>query len=111
MEGFGQMEIPKQTEMVPVPMTREELTRCLEAADYRFAKTIPQAPHWYTQRKTWADEDLFERVVQAIRDHGEKRWWQGRSYVYFDAGEYEYWTGELPPQEELWINRAVRLTE
>ena len=91
-------------------MTEEELTQHLEAAEYVFAKTMPQIPHWYTQRKNWKDDGLFQECVQAIRDLGEVRPWpappEKPKYhnTYFDAGEWSYWTGGLP--REMWINRA-----
>jgi hypothetical protein len=89
-------------------MTREELTRYLESATYRFAKTMPQNPHWYTLRKEWPDEAVFEAVVEAIRHYGEKRAWQTRKFVYFDAGKYMYWTMGAPLSATILINRAER---
>lgn len=91
-----------------VELTREELIRHLEAATYKFAKTMPKTPHWYTLRKTWSDEALFERVVQAIRDLGVKRKFGKASYVYFDCGEYMYWSMGAPLCQTILINRAVR---
>ena len=77
-------------------MTPQELTKHLEAHDYRFAKTMPQIPHYYTLRKNWADGKVFEEVVQAIRDLGEIRPWPAPPkkaryrHTYFDAGEWSY---------------------
>jgi len=91
-------------------MTSEELTQYLEAAEYVFAKTMPQIPHWYTQRKSWKDDRLFDECVQAIRDLGEVRPWPAPAKkpkyhnTYFDVGEWSYWTGGL--SREMWINRA-----
>jgi len=86
-----------------VELTREELIRHLEAATYKFAKTMPKTPHWYTLRKTWADEKLFEAAVMAARHYGARREWRGQWYVYFDAGEYEYWTGWEPANQCQWL--------
>jgi hypothetical protein len=88
-------------------MTKEELTQHLESARYRFAKTMPQHPHWYTLRETWADETVFEAVAEAIRRYGEKRAWHNqRKFVYFDAGGYTYWTMGCPLGQTILINRA-----
>jgi hypothetical protein len=88
-------------------MTTEELTQHLEAATYQFARTMPQHPHWYTLRKTWADEKVFEAVVEAIRHYGEKRLWQNKhKFVYFDAGGYICWTMGCPLGQTILINRA-----
>jgi hypothetical protein len=87
--------------------TTEELTQHLEAATYQFARTMPQHPHSYTLRKTWADEKVFEAVVAAIRCYGERRAWQNkRKFVYFDAGGYTYWTMGCPLGQAILINRA-----
>jgi len=93
-------------------MTPEELTKHLEAHEYRFAKTMPQIPHYYTLRKNWKDDKLFEEVVQAIRDLGEVRPWPAPPkkaryhHTYFDAGEWSYWSMGAPLNETILINRA-----
>jgi hypothetical protein len=88
-------------------MTVGELTQCLESATYRFAKTMPEHPHWYTLRQTWANDGLFDAVVLAIRHYGERRAWKpGRKFVYFDAGGYMYWTMGCPLGQTILINRA-----
>jgi len=93
-------------------MTPEELTKHLESHDYRFAKTMPQIPHFYTLRKNWEDDKLFEGVVQAIRDLGEIRPWPAppkkpwHKHSYFDAGEWSYWSMGAPLDKTILINRA-----
>ena len=89
-------------------MTREELIRLLESATYKFAKTMPRNPHWYTLRRTWDDDALFDRAVQAIRDLGEKRRFFSKHYIYFDANGYTYWTMGSPINETILINRAEK---
>ncbi|HUV66266.1 MAG TPA: hypothetical protein VMW24_20410, partial [Sedimentisphaerales bacterium] len=95
-------------------MTREELTKHLEAHEYQFAKTMPQIPHWYTLRKKWEDGKVFEEVVQAIRDLGEIRPWPAPPkkaryrHTYFDAGEWSYWSMGAPLEKTILINRAKR---
>ncbi len=42
----------------------------LLSQEWVFAKTMPANPHWYTLRKTWADDGDFVRAVEAIRAHG-----------------------------------------
>ena len=95
-------------------MTPEELTKYLEAHEYRFAKTMPQIPHYYTLRKEWEDGKVFEEVVQAIRDLGEKRPWPAPPkkaryrYTYFDVGDWSYWSMGAPLEKTILINRAKR---
>jgi len=92
-------------------MTKEKLQQILEAAKYRYAYTMRSwCPHWYTLRKTWDDDKLFEECVQAIRDLGEVRPWpEGKPkywHTYFDAGEWSYWSMGAPLGETTLINRA-----
>lgn len=95
-------------------MTPEELTEHLEAHPFRFAKTMPQWPHFYTLRSEWEDEQLFNEVVQAIRDLGEKRPWPPAPAkpkyrnIYFDGGKWSYWTMGAKPEKTTLINRADR---
>ena len=93
-------------------LSPEELTRHLEAATYKFAKTMPEIPHWYTLRNTWQDQKMFAAVVQALRDLGEIRPWPPQRpkyyHTYFDTGEWSYWTMGAPVCETILINRAKR---
>lgn len=87
-------------------MTELELKDELEGAIYRFAKTMPWCPHWYTLRKTWEDPARFEACVLAIRRHGEQRRWGRYNHTYFDADQWYYWTMGAPAEETILINRA-----
>ncbi len=73
------------------PLTQEELERWIEAARWQFARTMASNPHWYTVKK-WNDAEMFERVVEHIREHGYLnrygRWWYTQLYV----GYHFYWT-------------------
>ena len=82
------------------------LQYCLESAKYQFAKSMPYQPHWYTLRKNWNDDKLFEEVVQTIRDIGVERPFGKRTYIYYDYNGFMYWTmGDTLPNTIL-INRA-----
>jgi hypothetical protein len=48
----------------------ERLAALLESAEWRFARTMPQNPHWYTLRKTWALDEDFVWAVEQIRLRG-----------------------------------------
>lgn len=87
-------------------MTAKELADRLGAAEYRFAKTMPENPHHYTLRRTWACAGEFEVVVAAIRVHGTSRRWMGHTYIYFEAEGYQYWTMGAAVTKTTLINRA-----
>ena len=42
------------------------------AASFRFAKTMPEKPHYYTIRANWPEAE-FEEVVTAVQTYGYRR--------------------------------------
>lgn len=68
----------------------------LLAAEYRYAKTMPENPHWYTLRKTWADDEAFIECVEYIREVGYIEKYKGRKYTMFNLNGYKYWTMGAP---------------
>lgn len=88
--------------------TLERVRELLAQASYRFAKTMPENPHWYTLRKTW-DSATFSEVVAFIRANGHVEWWpnrqRGKQYTYLDLDGYHYWTMGAPVEETILINR------
>ena len=62
------------------------LTRLLESKPFRYAKTLPGIPHWYTLRKHW-DLDEFHRSVIILRELAEEEVFYYRKYLVF-GGEW-----------------------
>ena len=105
----------------------DEVAAILESKPYRFARTMPECPHWYTLWESWtADgtEDawtdeldrLWGRVVGYIRIHGVPelyvapqghRWWG--TYLY--ANDWKYWTMGGPVENTILINRTNQETD
>src|SRR4051794_9435310 len=94
--------------MITPEEERSLVESALLAHRWRYAKTMPQFPHWYTLRTDWMDEALFERVVAYIRQHGYKRMFGRTTYTYFNIGEHKYWTMGSPLAETILINRDIR---
>ena len=46
--------------------TCAELAELLERHSYRFARTMPGAPHSYTLKKTWPVEDEFVEALARL---------------------------------------------
>src|SRR5262245_52995992 len=84
----------------------DDVAAVLLSKEWRFAKTMPQHPHWYTLRKDWQDEAEFEAVVQFIRDRGYKRRWGRATYTYLDIDGMQYWTMGAALASTILINRA-----
>ena len=87
-------------------MNKEEVNQILSNQFYKFAKTMPTAPHAYTLKENWADPNLFDSVVQFIRDNGVPERFYTKSYIYYYANGYKYWTMGNPIAITKLINRA-----
>jgi len=72
------------------------LAGLLENAEWRFAKTMPQNPHWYTLRQTWARDEDFVWCVEQIRALGYRTKFQGDWYTQLDVNNHFYWTMGWP---------------
>ena len=86
----------------------EEFARALSSAEYRFAKSMPQNPHWYTLRKTWNNDDLFDEVVEYMRENSYTEYFWGKPYQMFDLNGYKYWTMGAEICETILINRKPK---
>ena len=78
------------------------------AASFRFAKTMPAEPHWYTVRKNWPHEDdSFEEVVRTVQTYGYSRRYKKRAYFRsLTLNGHYYWTMGAPPEDTIILNRA-----
>ena len=84
-----------------------ELTGLLEAHTYRFARTMPGAPHSYTLKRTWESEELFVEALRKMRavervEEFFRGWWYRR----FTANGYKYWTMGAG-LDHILVNRAI----
>jgi len=73
----------------------EWLREFISGAGWKFAKTMPQSPHWYTLRRDNTQSD-FDRAVMAIRKHGFSSRYGGVDYTILVVDEYKYWTMGWP---------------
>lgn len=90
------------------PMTEEQFVDWIEAHPWKFAKTMPQIPHFYTLRYTARDADEFESAVQFIRDNGYTGRFGRTDYRYYDVNGWKYWTMGAPIKETILVNRAEK---
>lgn len=84
------------------------LTDKLPKATYKFAKSMENIPHAYTLKDTWKNKDDFNSCVLMIREHGYEEEFFGKTYIYFNIGDYKYWTMGSPIEKTILINRAER---
>ena len=88
--------------------THQGVGELLEQQRYKFAKTMPWNPHFYTLKATWQDPAVYKAVIAWILENGELRRWgkQGTVRRYFDHGEWRYWPMTTDPNESILLNRA-----
>jgi hypothetical protein len=84
--------------------TMLRLQEQIDAHPWRFAKSMPQWPHWYTLRKQWDDAE-FTEVVTTMRAGGFTEYWHGRKFRAFNLNGYKYWTMGAPADVETVLNR------
>jgi hypothetical protein len=63
----------------------------IASQEWRFAKTMPQWPHWYIIRGEGHRCRDFDRLAQLVRRHGENDRWGSQTCRYLRLGRYKYW--------------------
>lgn len=84
----------------------ENINEILEKAEFKFAKTMANIPHAYTLKEKWGDVELFNKVVMFIRENGVKEKFFSKTYTYYYANGYKYWTMGNSLEITKLINRA-----
>lgn len=82
----------------------------LNNANYRFAKSMPKIPHFYTLKTEWNNDKLFESVVLKIREIGFTEYFYEKPYTYVAFDGWKYWTMGNPLNITKLINRK-KLTD
>ena len=80
----------------------------LRSAEYKFAKTMPHIPHYYTVGKNWDDFKEFIWTANYVANNGIlqkffKNQMQPRRYFYLDG--WRYWVMDKDPNDAAIINR------
>jgi hypothetical protein len=87
-------------------MTDAEIHGFIDNSRWKYAKSMPQMPHWYTLRAYAPDEAAFERFVMHVRLCGYRERFGKTWYTYLDVDEWKYWTMGSPLDQTILINRA-----
>ena len=93
------------------PNSAAAVERFIAEAKWRFAKTMPQWPHWYVMEDWNPDRETeFGELVRRIFEEGrDEQWGVGqweRTVRYYYAGDYKYWVMDPSIEETDLINRA-----
>jgi hypothetical protein len=94
--------------------TVERARQYIARVRWRFARTMPEWPHWYTVRQ-WRPDLVadFEAFATLIRRVGVVKPWPRDAvqptyrFPYLELDGFEYWTLGAPIPETTVINRAV----
>lgn len=73
-------------------LDHEYVGNVLESHKWKFARTMPESPHYYTLRKTWDNDPLYLQIVKHIRCTGAVEVYQGCVYYMFFWKNQKYWT-------------------
>ncbi|MEB3185768.1 MAG: class I SAM-dependent methyltransferase, partial [Cyanobacteriota bacterium] len=90
-------------------MYAEAVGAILDRQQYKFAKSMPWLPHWYTLKSTWENPFLYEQVISWILRNGQLRSWGKAPAIrrYFDHNGYRYWPMTTDPKQSILLNRAL----
>ncbi|NNM72457.1 hypothetical protein [Enterovirga aerilata] len=98
-------------------LTEEEILAFVAGNPWRFARTMPQYPHWYCLIEKVAEEDrlTFCRFARQIRRRGYRQRFRKRWQTYYDVGPDKFWVigyGKLDDPRDvddvILINRAPK---
>lgn len=71
---------------------KDIIDKLLLNAVFVFAKSMPKIPHEYTNRNTWEKDSDFVDCVLFIRINGVEERFFKRTYIYYYANGFKYWT-------------------
>lgn len=84
----------------------ERVRELLLGATYKYAKSMPRFPHWYTLRETWENDRDFIFVVKFIREHGYQEPFFKKPLTRFNVDDMKYWTMGDTLDNTILINRT-----
>lgn len=80
----------------------------VDQVDWRFAKSVPNWPHFYIVEEELADQEAFRAARSFIRESGRDGKFYDLNVRYYDAGEWTYWSSPLvkPFESQYMLNRC-----
>jgi hypothetical protein len=73
-------------------MDKEKVHLLLDSVSWKFAKSMPKIPHWYSHRNNWNCDKDFCDVVLFIRQNGIKEKFFKTEFIYYYYNGFKYWT-------------------
>ena len=72
-------------------MSNIDIDTLLNQAIFKFAKSMPEFPHDYTLKDSWADKDAFSKCALHIYENGKTESFFKTLNKYYYANGYKYW--------------------
>lgn len=80
----------------------------VEEQTWKFAKTMPQIPHYYCLKGMCSDPKEFEWFVDCIVKYSTAGQFYGRTYNYYFLDDWKYWIMDEDPAMCNLINREFQ---
>jgi len=89
-------------------MDKSDFLRFAGQAGWRFAKSIPNWPHFYIVEENLPDQAAFLCAKAFVRKFGYSGKFFDMDVLYFDAYGWTYWASPLanPPESQYMLNRC-----
>ena len=89
-------------------MDKADFLRFADQAEWRFAKSIPNWPHFYIVEENLPDQAAFRRAKAFVRTSGYSGKFFDMDVFYFDADGWTYWASPLanPPESQYMLNKC-----
>lgn len=89
-------------------MDKADFLRFAGQAEWRFARSIPNWPHFYIVEENLPDQAAFQCAKAFVRESGYGGKFFDMDVFYFDADGWTYWASPLanPPESQYMLNRC-----
>ena len=89
--------------------TLDEIRKIVNKYKWKFAKSMPNTPHWYIVRTEINNEHDYKAIYDFIKENGYKKKFFSKTYTYCDIDEYSYWYMTDNFDESIIINRCRKV--
>jgi hypothetical protein len=92
---------------MPAEYTADDARAFIASTRWRYASTMPWAPHFYTRKVDSTDKAAWMAFARFVWRMGKDMHWRGgtsRVSRYWDEGGYMYFAGN--EDEDVLVNRA-----
>jgi hypothetical protein len=104
-QEFWKLALAPESPGKIIPMNSMDSMDEFPALQFRFAKTMPEIPHFYVVRSAENNAE-YEALFMRIAQEGVWEEFQGKPYQYLYIGPWKYWRMDDELAKSMVINRA-----